>query len=488
MINKGYHILVADDEVPIRYLLQTGLELSGFRVTCASTGREALEVARTEAVDAVISDVFMVDGDGLDLAHKLRASNPDIIIILMTAHGSLDVAVRAVAEGANDFIAKPFEVAQIAALLLRYLDARRDAGAMVAINTATLADQFSKSGLIGRSTAMVNVYKLIAYSARTDATVLVLGESGTGKELVARAIHDFSQRANKPFIAVNCSGLTDTLLESELFGHAKGSFTGAIADRIGLFEAAEGGTLFLDELASTSAAFQASILRVLQTGEVRRVGSTQTYRVNVRVIGSSNIPIQDLMKAGSFRSDLYYRLSVLTIELAPLRERPGDIPLLIRHFLQQASGQPQSLQLSTEAIGALENYPFPGNVRELQNALTRAVALCSGGPITIDCLPPQIVVLRADCSSPAELAPLNSLAVDQPTMKELERRYLTLIFHRTGGDRYRTAELLGLHPRTIYRLAKEYRLLPPEEEGREAKADEVAGDADWLHQEIREED
>lgn len=486
-MSTSYHILVADDELSIRYLLQTGLELSGFSVTCASSGREALDVARAKAFDAVISDVFMADGDGLDLARELRALHPHITIILMTAQGSLDVAVRAVAEGANDFIAKPFEVAQIAALLRRSLDARREASAVALIDSATLADQFSKSGLIGRSAAMVKVYKLIAYAARTDATALILGESGTGKELVARAIHDFSVRAAKPFIAVNCSGLTDTLLEAELFGHTKGSFTGAVADRMGLFEAAEGGTLFLDELASTSAVFQASLLRVLQTGEVRRVGSTQTCRVNVRIIGSSNTPLEGLAKTGSFRSDLYYRLSVLTVELAPLRERPGDIPLLIRHFLQQASGQLQPLRLTETATSALQSYPFPGNVRELQNALTRAVALCSGGPITLDCLPPQIAHVDTAGSFPVGTDQLSALAADQPTMEELERRYLIITLRRTGGNRRRTAELLGLHTRTIHRLAKKYQLIPPGDEGEEAEI-EAAESVNSSQRELPEND
>jgi DNA-binding NtrC family response regulator len=486
-MSTSYHILVADDELSIRYLLQTGLELSGFRVTCASSGREALDVARAKAFDAVISDVFMADGDGLDLARELRALHPHITIILMTAQGSLDVAVRAVAEGTNDFIAKPFEVAQIAALLRRSLDARREASAVALIDSATLADQFSKSGLIGRSAAMVKVYKLIAYAARTDATALILGESGTGKELVARAIHDFSVRAAKPFIAVNCSGLTDTLLEAELFGHTKGSFTGAVADRMGLFEAAEGGTLFLDELASTSAVFQASLLRVLQTGEVRRVGSIQTCRVNVRIIGSSNTPLEGLAKTGSFRSDLYYRLSVLTVELAPLRERPGDIPLLIRHFLQQASGQLQPLRLTETATSALQSYPFPGNVRELQNALTRAVALCSGGPITLDCLPPQIAHVDTAGSFPVGTDQLSALAADQPTMEELERRYLIVTLRRTGGNRRRTAELLGLHTRTIHRLAKKYQLIPPGDEGEEAEI-EAAESVNSSQRELPEND
>jgi two-component system, NtrC family, response regulator PilR len=487
-MGTSYHILVADDEVSIRYLMQTGLELSGFRVTCVSSGREALNVARTEALDAVISDVFMADGDGLDLARELRALHPHLAIILMTAQGSLDVAVKAVAEGVNDFIAKPFEVAQIAALLRRNLDARREASALAAIDSATLAEQFSKSGLIGRSAAMVKVYKLIAYAARTDATALILGESGTGKELVARAIHDFSRRAGKPFIAVNCSGLTDTLLEAELFGHTKGSFTGAVADRMGLFEAAEGGTLFLDELASTSAVFQASLLRALQTGEVRRIGSTQTWRVNVRTIGSSNIPLQGLVKAGSCRSDLFYRLSVLTIELPSLRERPGDIPLLTAHFLKQTSGQSQPLHLTEAAISALQSYPFPGNVRELQNALTRAVALCSGGPITLDCLPPQIAQEDAASSSRVGMDQLSALAADRPTMEELQRRYLILTLCRTGGNRRRAAELLGLHPRTIHRFAKKYQIIPAGDEGQAGKADAAGGSVDRSHHELPEDD
>ncbi len=309
----------------------------------------------------------------------------------------------------------------------------------------------------GRSAPMIMVFKLIAQAARTEATVLILGESGTGKELVARAIHDFSSRRGRPFLSVNCSGLTDTLLEAELFGHMRGSFTGATGERAGLFEAADGGTLFLDELASTSPAFQASLLRVLQSGEVRRVGSSQTRKVNVRVVGASNAPLRDLVASGSFRSDLYYRLSVLSIELPPLRARTGDVELLTGHFLQQFREPGDApLHLTKEAADALAAHNFPGNVRELENALRRAVALSSGGVVTLDCLPPEIAVRRV--KSGAAEKPEFRIIADRPNMEELQRRYLQLILEETGWNRRRAAAVLDLDRRTIQRLIARYQL------------------------------
>src|SRR5271169_2288030 len=293
------HILVADDERSIRLMLEAGLKLNGFRVTSVPTGSKALEVARNGGIDAVLSDIFMPDGGGLDLVKDLRQADPAIPIILMTAQGSVEAAVSAIAEGATDFIGKPFDVAEVVDLLRRHLGARQEAEA--APQSSAIENVISRSGLVGRSAPMAMVYKLIAQASRCDATVLILGESGTGKELVARAIHDFSTRLARPFLCVNCSSLTDTLLESELFGYTKGAFTGANSERAGLFEAADGGTLFLDELASTSPAFQASLLRVLQSGEVRRVGATQSRRTNVRVIGASNAPLRVLAAEGKFR-------------------------------------------------------------------------------------------------------------------------------------------------------------------------------------------
>ncbi|MBS1789402.1 MAG: sigma-54-dependent Fis family transcriptional regulator [Acidobacteria bacterium] len=462
-------VLVADDDRLIRMTLETGLTLNGFQVSLARSGREAIATARAQNFDAVVSDIYMPDGDGLEVSRELRASQPSLPIILMTAQGELDVTVQALAVGANDIIAKPFEIAGLVSVLQKHLDANRE---KTAAQDSTPETDFSHSGLIGRSAAMVAVYKLIAYAARTDVTVMITGESGTGKELVARAIHQFSARKGKPFIAVNCSGLTDTLLEAELFGHTKGAFTGANSDRAGFFEAADGGTLFLDELASTSQAFQASLLRVLQSGEVRRVGATSTRRVDVRVIGASNLPLRELAEQGGFRPDLFYRLSVLTIDLPPLRDRTGDIELLAQHLLRRNCLGDQPPILSQEAAEALLAYRFPGNVRELENALKRAAALSSNGVITLDCLPPHIVKDFNDpITNSMTESSLRNLASDWPSLEELERRYLQIVLEKVHGNRQHAAELLGTARRTVQRLIARYGLGTDEESGEESHND-----------------
>jgi DNA-binding NtrC family response regulator len=406
----------------------------------------------------VISDVYMPEGDGLTMVQELRALLPALPIVLMTAQGSVELAVRAVEEGATDFIAKPFEVSAVAALLRRHLSAASEA-TNGGTDISNLVEDISRSGLVGKSPAMVGIYRLIARAARSDAPVLVMGESGTGKELVARAIHDFSPREKKPFVAVNCSGLTDTLLEAELFGHTKGAFTGAIGERSGLFEAAEGGTIFLDELASTSAGFQASLLRVLQSGEVRRVGSTQTKRIDVRVIGASNASLREMAAAGQFRSDLFYRLSVITLELPTLRERGGDVDLLVAHFLRSVAveGKPP-YRLTREAALALRSYPFPGNVRELENAMRRAVALCPNDMISLDCLPPEIAAGTGVLKEAVAASNERTIIADRPTMDELQRRYLQLVLDENQGRKRRAAMVLGLDRRTVQRLVAKYRL------------------------------
>ncbi len=453
-MTESPHILIADDDRSIRLMLETGLSLNGFSVTSTRSGNEAAELLRHGRFDAVLSDVYMPDGGGLDLVESLLTISPQTPVILMTAQGSVEIAVEAVSRGAADFIGKPFDVATVIALLRRHIAARQEAENRT---EEPPADVFSKSGLIGRSAAMIQVYKLIAQAAKSDATVLITGESGTGKELVARAVRDFSPRAKRPFLSVNCSGLTDTLLESELFGYVRGAFTGAAGDRAGLFEAAEGGTLFLDELASTSPQFQASLLRVLQSGEVRRVGATQTRRVNVRVLGASNASLRQMVQDNQFRADLYYRLSVFAVDLPPLRHRTGDVELLTRHFLQKFADPGNPPHLTLAAAKALQGYSFPGNVRELENAVRRAVALAPHGVITPDCLPAEIASLaREDAveSSPAQ----QDLIADRPTMEELERRYLQLVLAESGWNRRRAAAVLQLDRRTIQRLIARYKL------------------------------
>lgn len=459
------HILVVDDEPAIRLTLETGLSLKGFRVKCAESGNEASALLKKHEFDAVLCDVFMPDGDGLSVVETARQLPGNLPIILMTAQGSVETVFDSFGVGASDFIAKPFEIAAVASLLKRHLDAENENREKAATPNESLTEEFSKSGIIGRSPKIVEVYKLVAFAARTSATVLISGESGTGKELVARAIHDLGGRSGQKFVSVNCSGLTDTLLEAELFGYEKGAFTGANVSHAGLFEAADGGTIFLDELASTTAGFQASLLRVLQSGEVRRVGATDTRRVDVRVIGASNANLKKLADIGEFRTDLFYRLSVLTIEIPPLRERIGDIPLLVNHFLRKIGGDSHNLRLTSEVWDVLNNYHFSGNVRELENAIVRACALATGNLITLDCLPTDIIdSFNASSNYSAVSETANEILADRPTFEELERRYLILTLTETGGNRRKSADRLGVDRRTIQRLIARYDLLAAADE------------------------
>ena len=453
------HILVADDDKSIRLLLDTGLSLNGFRVTVVRSGHEAAQAAKLTRFDAVLSDIYMPDGGGLELVEDLLQLLPSAPVILMTAQGSVETAVEAVGRGAADFVGKPFELSAVVATLRRHLAARAEASleAVPDAPESDMKERFSRSGLVGRSAPMIMVYKLIAQAARSDATLLITGESGTGKELVARAIHEFSTRSKRPFVSVNCSGLTDTLLESELFGYVRGAFTGAASDRTGLFEAADGGTLFLDELASTSPAFQASLLRVMQSGEVRRVGSTQMRRVNVRVIGASNASLRQLVAEAKFRADLYYRLSVLTIEVPPLRLRTGDVELLTAYYLEKFGELGGPLPFLTQAASrALAAHNYPGNVRELENALRRAVTLSSNGLITSECLPPEIAAQNPAGDAGPQTPP--DLISDRPGMDELQRRYLQLVLEETSWNRRHAAAVLQLDRRTIQRLIARYKL------------------------------
>jgi DNA-binding NtrC family response regulator len=429
--------------------LEVPLRLSGYQVATAANGRDAIALSREKRFDVVLTDIFMPDILGLEVVRELRRTSPDTRIIAVTAQGSLEIALAAVEAGAFDFIAKPFDVEEVLALV------GRAAQPPEAARATESAHDFSASGLIGHSPQMVRAYKLTAHAARTRTTVLIEGESGTGKELIARAIHQYSSRSERPFIAVNCSAIPESLLESELFGYTKGSFTGATADRAGLFESADGGTVFLDELGTTSSSFQANLLRVLQEKEVRRVGSPVTRKVDVRIIGATNLNLEELVGRGEFRSDLFYRLSVLSITLSPLRERGAEeIALLAHYFIKKHFKEGEQIRIGEDVVDLLARYPWPGNVRELENAIEHAVAVCNDNLITSDDLPRRIIERAVPATislrRPAVSLPA-SLIDDRPTLAELERRYIQLVLAETGGNKSRAAEILNIDRRTIYR-------------------------------------
>jgi DNA-binding NtrC family response regulator len=443
---KQIRVLVVDDERGARMALEVPLRLSGYEVTAVADGRAAIELGEKNAFDVVLTDVFMPGVGGLEVVREFRRFSPQTKIIVMTAQGSLEIALQAIEEGAVDFIAKPFDIEQVLSLV-------RLAAERHTIPPAENDGAFPDSGLIGHSPQMVRAYKLTAYAARTNTTVLIEGESGTGKELIARAIHENSTRAGRPFTAINCSALTETLLESELFGYTKGSFTGATTDRAGLFESADGGTILLDELGTTSASFQASLLRVIQEKEVRRIGEHEPRKVDVRIIGATNTDLETLVDRGEFRTDLFYRLSVLRIKLPPLRERGiEDLELLARHFLKKyCAPDCVQLQIAEDALDLLSRYSWPGNVRELENAVEYAVATCSSHFITISDLPEHVRARASDPIPVVETRPPVTLADDRPSLEELNRRYIQLILAETGGNKSRAAEILGINRRTLYR-------------------------------------
>lgn len=441
-------ILIAEDERGARMALEVALRLSGYEVTAVENGQKAVEAAQNNNFDLLLTDVYMPLMGGLDLVSEFRSFSPKTQIIVMTAQGSLEIAMQAIAQGAFDFIAKPFNIEEVLSLIQRATEQQKPQ------DLTENENDFSVSGIIGHSPQMIKVYKLIAYSARTDSTVLIEGETGTGKEVIARAIHQNSERANRPFTAVNCSSLTETLLESELFGYSKGSFTGAMTDRAGLFESTNGGTIFLDEISSASLSLQASLLRVLQEKEVRRVGSSETRKVNVRVIAASNSNLEKMVENGEFRSDLFYRLSVLTIPLPPLRERGReDLELLIQHFLKKNRKNPP-VKISAQAIETMSHYEWSGNVRELENAIEYAAATCANNLITENDLPPRIVKQAVFEPKPNGNSTL-TLADDRPTLEELSRRYVALILSENDGNKSRAADILGINRRTLYRYLEE---------------------------------
>jgi DNA-binding NtrC family response regulator len=434
-------ILIVDDDLETCRLIAELVAAPGRELHQAQSAAEAIDRARGERFDLVISDINLGGSQtGLDVLKAFREANPAAEVLLISGFGALDTAVQAVRAGAFDFISKPFNIGEVKATVERAL-------AQGGLETASGPPAPLPEGLLGLTAGMLTVYKQVAYAADSAAPVLICGESGTGKELVARAIHAHGERAARPFVALNCGAVTETLLESELFGHVRGAFTGATGDRKGVFEQAHGGTVFLDEIGNTPAAMQVKLLRVLQDGEVRPVGASRTIHVDARVVAATNVDIANAIADQQFREDLYYRLSVIVIRLPALRDRREDIPLLIDQFVGNAAARAgRQVTISPEAVAALTAYRWPGNVRELENTIERLVVF-SHGRIEVPDLPPSIIA-----APPLE----EQLFQGLPPLEEIERRYLVHVLESVGGNRSRAAEVLGIDRRTLYRMAERF--------------------------------
>ncbi len=433
-------ILVVDDDRSICKMIGSLLDMEGYEYKVVGRGEDALDVLRAEPIDIVISDIYMGDVSGLDVLEAARETSPDAEVVIMTAHGSVETAVRAVRSGAFDYISKPFAVEDILGVIRRIEEKEKLLRTSSAVSE--MGEDFPDTGIIGTSRKMVAVYKKLARIAAIDAPVLIYGETGAGKELIANAIHENSDRAEAPFVVINCGALTETLLESELFGHERGAFTGAIGSRKGLFESAAGGTVFLDEISETSPAFQVKLLRVIQEHEIRRVGSNQTVRVNIRMLAATNRDLRDMMTEGQFREDLFHRLNVFAVSIPPLRERSEDIPVLASYYLKQYSEQyGSSASLLPEAVELMCRYQWPGNVRELKNVIERALTFSDTGMIG-----PGDLEL-GDSAAETE-------AVDTGSLQTMEREHIVRILKETGGNKKKAAEILGIERRTLYNKAK----------------------------------
>jgi DNA-binding NtrC family response regulator len=435
-------ILVVDDDADTCTFLEELLESPDRQFVSVQDPEAALMKIRHDAFDLLISDINLnAPRSGLDLLRRFKADH-GAPVVLISGFGTLETAIEAVRAGAFDYISKPFVIADVK----RIVDRALEQGARLAEPPAE-TPAGPVGSLIGRTAPMLEVYKQVAHAADSSAPVLIVGESGSGKELVARAIHSHSKRAREPFVGINCGAIADTLLESELFGHQRGAFTGAVSDHKGVFEQAGGGTVLLDEIGDTTAALQVRLLRVLEEGEVRPVGGNRSVRVSARVIASTNMPLEQAVTEGRFRQDLYYRISVIVIRVPPLRDRRADIPLLIGSFLEDACQRAgQKKVLSTGALDALLRHTWPGNVRELRNTIERLVVSSRGALIEAFDLTDTVAAVP----SALQDQPFSDL----PTLDELERRYLLHVLDASKGNRTRAAEILGVDRRTLYRMAE----------------------------------
>ena len=454
---KMANLLIVDDEQSYRQLLSLLFEGEGHRVRTAGNGREAVEVLKQEPADLIISDVKMPDMDGIEMLRVVRETMPDVGIVFMTAFASVESAREAFKLGADDFITKPFDVEELKLIVKKTLEKQELIDENRAFKRAQ-RERGSIKNIVGSSAKMQAVFQMIETVSEVQSTVLITGESGTGKELVARAIHDMSPRAEKPFISINCGAFTETLLESELFGYVKGAFTGANTNRKGLFEAANNGTIFLDEIGEMSPAMQVKLLRVLQERRVRPVGAHEELSVDARVIAATNRDLKAMSLDGSFREDLFYRISVIPIDLPPLRERSEDIPDLVNHFVQKfCDVTGRDLTISPRAMHLLENYMWGGNVRELEHTIERAVALERTEEIQPERLPEHITNynperIRAEFDLPDDGLNLSS------HLENLERTYVIEALRKTSGNQTRAAELLQMQVRSLRHLLDKHNI------------------------------
>jgi two-component system, NtrC family, response regulator PilR len=450
-------LMVVDDEPSMREFLEIMLSQEGYSVVLASSGEEGFKLYRQTEPDLVLTDVKMPGMSGLELIKEIHSVDPAVPIIAITAYACADDAVRAVRAGAYDYLSKPFQIDDLRVIIRNALETRRLRKENKALR-CSLDGQHRFNDMVGKSAAMGEIFDLVSRVAPSKASVLIVGESGTGKELIARAIHDRSSRAHRPFVTINCTAIPETLLESEMFGHVKGSFTGAVGNKPGLVEAAHTGTLFLDEVGDMPLPVQAKLLRFLQEREFRRVGGTDDRKVDVRVIAATNRKLEKEMESGTFREDLYYRLNVIRIRIPPLTEREEDIPLLIDHFLKKfSSEQGKNIgKVSSLAMRILCNHDYPGNVRELENIIERCVTLEDSDQLTADNLPPKLVEGPVGKVSPLTDTDIPPDGIDlNRTMENIERKLITRALEITGGNRSRAAALLGVSFRSLrYRLLK----------------------------------
>ncbi|MBX3188304.1 MAG: sigma-54-dependent Fis family transcriptional regulator [Labilithrix sp.] len=449
---KG-QILVVDDEQETCDLLEMALVRHGFKVTTSTNALKALENVASQDFDVVLTDLSMPEMSGLDLCERVLGTRPNMPVVVITGQGSLESAIGAIRVGAYDFITKPVDPKLLFLSVSRAIQHRRLQDEVKRLREAVAADDGAESAIVGKSGAMRRVYELISRVGESDASVLIHGETGTGKELIARAIHARSRRKEGPFVAINCAAVPHSLLESELFGHARGAFTDAKAQRTGLFVQASGGTLFLDEIGELPVDVQPKLLRALQERKVRPVGANHEIPFDSRIVAATNRNLEDEVYEKRFREDLYYRINVVKIDVPPLRERGGDVLHLSQHFLKQFAtrNEKATLELSTTAAEKLMAYNWPGNVRELENCMEHAVALARFDQITVEDLPEKIRAYRAErfvvaANDPTEIV----------TMDELERRYILRVLSLVGGNKSRAAQVLGFDRRTLYRKLERY--------------------------------